>query len=181
MAFSIHGICFQLPPPLLQRHKEDIAPDVFAEDRQQLRAADLGQPRSLNVARPGNAEARVAGQEVIDNRTRWSPARPTRPLRPASERSASPCLPGASCACSAPQSGFRPDARVPGEANPRPPSLPLQRRVGQHARPRGRILLFAPEEGLRGRVIFPQEGDGFYYCVVSSRLSKGRENRQPPI
>ena len=62
MARSTQGICFQLPAPLGQRNKEDVAPDVFAEDGQHLGAADLGESGGLNVACAVDAEARVAAQ-----------------------------------------------------------------------------------------------------------------------
>ena len=51
---------FQLPAPLGEGNKKDVAPDVFAEDRQHFSTAHFSQARSFNVARPGNAKARVA-------------------------------------------------------------------------------------------------------------------------
>ena len=56
------GNLFKLPAPLAQGNEKDIAPDVFAEDRQHLSAADLGEPRGFDIACPLDAEAPVAAQ-----------------------------------------------------------------------------------------------------------------------
>ena len=54
------GDGFKLLAPLGERDKEDVAADVFAEDGEHIRAADLGKAGGLNVAGPGDAETGVA-------------------------------------------------------------------------------------------------------------------------
>ncbi len=59
------GNLLQLPAPLVQGHKENVAADVFAEDGQHLGAGHLGEPGGLNVSGAGDAEARVALEVVL--------------------------------------------------------------------------------------------------------------------
>ena len=58
-----------------QGDKEDVAPDVFAEDRQHLSAADLGEAGGLNVACPIDAETRVALQKGLRKKPTCKPPR----------------------------------------------------------------------------------------------------------
>ena len=56
------GNLLQLPAPLAERDKKYVAPDVFAEDRQHVSAADFAQPGNLNAVCPFDAETRVVVQ-----------------------------------------------------------------------------------------------------------------------
>ena len=62
------GNLFQLLAPVVEVDKKDVFPDIFAEDRQHLRAAHLGQPGGLDVADPGNAEAGIAPQVGLEKK-----------------------------------------------------------------------------------------------------------------
>ena len=54
------GDLLQLLAPLAEGNEKDVAPDVFAENRQHFGAAHFREPRGLDAARALNAEAGVA-------------------------------------------------------------------------------------------------------------------------
>ena len=152
--------------PLRQGYKEDVAPDVFAEDRQQLGAADFVESGSLDVACSRNAKVSVALDECLEkvsrssqpaqhdqsrNRQKHSP----RPVRWTPPGIAHTGLPASAKTSSA------------GDATPHLRRaaligvLHLQGHAGQRASQRRRTLPDAPDAGFRGRVIFPREGTVF--------------------
>ena len=55
---------FKLLAALAEGNKENVAPDVFAEDREHIGAAHFSEARGLNVGSAGDAEARVAFDEA---------------------------------------------------------------------------------------------------------------------
>ncbi len=58
------GNTLKCPASLIQRHKKNVAADVFAKDGQQVGAAHLGEARSVNVAGTGDAETRIAFEKM---------------------------------------------------------------------------------------------------------------------
>ena len=156
------GNLFQLPAPLGQRNKEDVAPNVFAKDRQHLRTAHLGQASSFNVAGPGNAKARIALQVGLEKEGTCSQAAQD-------DQSAQPEKRTAPHARWPPPGGARPIAARSVETDPtgRPPAgargvvfrgRHLQRHAGQSASRGGHTLLHTPEARLRKRFILPYQG-----------------------
>ena len=161
------GHLLQLLAPLTQRNKEDVAADVFAEDREHLRTAHLGQPGGLDVAGPGNAEALVAhnisfekkdahGQPAKDDQS----AQPQKHAAPRARRTPpGTTRPVFAWPAGAPTTGARGIVVVRVHH--------LQRHAGSAAADapiREHTLLHAPEARLRGRFIFPYKGT---VCVAA--------------
>ena len=156
------GNLFQLLAPFVERDKEDVAPDIFAEDRQHLRSADLVEAGGLDVACPGDAEAPVAAEVALEKVGRC--AQPAQHRHHGQRQKDAP---------------RRARRTPPGVARPVPmrtaKALPAKaasteareivvrvRHLKRHARQRaarwGHTLPHAPEAGFRGRFIFPHGG-----------------------
>ena len=141
--FFYPGNLFQLPAALGQRDKENIAPNVFAEDRQHLRAAHLGETGSLDVVCPGNVEARIATQEGVEKECAGG-----QPAHYGQRKNNAPCRlypapPGLAWPAKA---RFSLQGQLIGV-------FALQRYAGQRAARKGHTLLLAPRDKLHGRFI----------------------------
>ena len=155
------GNGFKFPAPLADRHKKDVAADVFAEDRQHLRAADFREPGRLDIAGAFNAEAPVAFERLFkENARRRKPAENDRRAEPdkhASYGRGRPPQVAASRAEACPIWAWRVVAVG---------VLHLQRHARQRAPRPGHTLLHAPEARLRGRFILPNQRPGCSTALI---------------
>ena len=137
------------------RDKEDIPPDVFAKHRQHLRARYFRQAAGLYIAGSGDAKARIAFEKGLGDVHCDGQARP----HDESAKGKRHASPGAGWP--PPWSAHRVTA---GFAKPRSfvavRILHLKRHARQTASRKRHTLLHAPETGLRGRFIFPNQGSG---------------------
>ena len=168
VACSTQGICFKLLAALAEGNKEDVAADVFAEDGQHLGAAHLGQPGGLDVACAGDAEARVALEIGLEQKSQpWS-GRPRTISAPSAEKARVPrCWPAATSGRGA--VAETPHWRAEHRRRPGPPS----RAACRAARARfGAHPAACAGSGTPRALHPPRSGAGMWYCLDSSRLSK---------
>jgi len=155
------GDGFELLAALVERNKEDVAADVFAEDGEDFSARNLGEAGGFDISGAGDAEAGVAAEIGFDGensggkraendqsaKTKKDASHGGRRTPPGTGRLRGP-------------TGAKAQIFVVGIHH-------LERHAGQGARIDGRTGWHTPESGFRGRIILKNERPRWSSSLVS--------------